>query len=102
MLILKKKISTQQKKNAVLKYMIRQDISHIMHSETACFKILPGALVTQLYLCGPRREKTCLRRVANNKVADQPAHLRSLISAFVIRFLESITSRLATREISSF
>ena len=25
---------------------------------------------------------------ANNKVADQPAHTRSLISAFVIRFLE--------------
>ena len=33
---------------------------------------------------GPRREKTCLRGVANNKVADQPAHLCSLISAFVI------------------
>ena len=32
---------------------------------------------------GPRREKTCL---ANNTGAVQPAHLRSLISAFVIRF----------------
>ena len=27
---------------------------------------------------------------ANNKGADQPAHLRSLISAFVVRCLESI------------
>ena len=36
-------------------------------------------------LNGPRREKTCLRWVANNKGADQPAHMRSLISAFVIR-----------------
>ena len=39
---------------------------------------------------------------ANNKEADQPAHLRRLISAFVIRFLESIISRLVTSEISIF
>ena len=49
---------------------------------------------------GPRREKTCLRRVANNKGADQPAH--KLTSAFVIRLLESTISRLASREISTF
>ena len=36
---------------------------------------------------GPQREKTCLRGFANNTGADQPAHPRSLISAFVIRFL---------------
>ena len=47
---------------------------------------------------GPRREKTCLRGFANNKGADQPAHSRSLISAFVIRFLESIMCKLATGE----
>ena len=40
--------------------------------------------------------------VANNTFADQPAHPRSLIRAFVIDFLESITSRLATSEISIF
>ena len=51
---------------------------------------------------GPRREKTCLRGFANNKSADQPAHPRSLISAFVIRFSKSITSKLATSEISAF
>ena len=39
---------------------------------------------------------------ANNKDADQPAHLRSLISAFVIPFLESIICKLATGEISIF
>ena len=33
---------------------------------------------------------------ANNKGADQPAHPRRLISAFVIRFSEGIISRLAT------
>ena len=59
-----------------------------------------------LQLCmiiyGPRREKTCLRLFANNTGADQSAHLRSLICAFVICFLESIISRLATSEISNF
>ena len=35
-------------------------------------------------------EKTCLREFANNTGADQPAYPRSLISAFVIRFSESI------------
>ena len=33
---------------------------------------------------GPRREKTCLQGFANNNGADQPAHQRSLISAFFI------------------
>ena len=49
---------------------------------------------------GPRREKTCLRGFANNTGSDQPAHPRRLISAFVIRFIESIISKLATSEIS--
>ena len=53
-------------------------------------------------ITGPRRGKTCRRGVANNTGADQPAHPRSLISAFVIRFLESIISRLAPSKISNF
>ena len=40
--------------------------------------------------------------VANNTGADQPAHLRSLISGFVIHFLKSIICKLATGEISNF
>ena len=51
---------------------------------------------------GPQCEKTCLRGFGNNTGADQPAHSRSLISAYVIRFLESITCKLATGEISIF
>ena len=47
----------------------------------------------------PQREKTCLRGIANNNGADQPAHPHSLISAFAIRLMES---RLATGEISIF
>ena len=39
---------------------------------------------------------------ANNKGADQPVHMRSLISAFVIRVMESIKSRLARGKISIF
>ena len=42
----------------------------------------------------PRREKTCLRGVTNNTGADQPAHPRSLNSAFVIRFLKRIICKL--------
>ena len=38
----------------------------------------------------------------NNTDADQTAHLRRLISAFVIRFLESIISKLATSKMSNF
>ena len=51
---------------------------------------------------GPRPEKTCLWGFADNTGADQPAHLRSLISAFVIRFLENFICELATGEISIF
>ena len=36
------------------------------------------------------------------KGADQPAHPHSLISAFVIRFLENFICKLATGEISIF
>ena len=39
---------------------------------------------------------------ANNTGADEPAHPRSLISAFVIHFLESIICKHATDEISIF
>ena len=38
---------------------------------------------------------------ANNKGADQPAHSRSLISAFVVRCLDSMISLVSISEISS-
>ena len=40
-----------------------------------------------------------LRGVAHNTCADQPVHPHRLISAFVIRLLESIIAILATDEI---
>ena len=48
---------------------------------------------------GPQRDKTCLQGFANNKDANQPVRPHSLIRAFVIHLLESIESKLDTREI---
>ena len=53
-------------------------------------------------LNGPPGEKTCLLGFANNKGADQPAHLCSLISIFVIPFSERTILNLATGKISIF
>ena len=55
----------------------------------------------QVHIWALSREN-CLRGFANNKGADQPVRPRSLISTFVIRFLESIISRLAMSEITIF
>ena len=51
---------------------------------------------------GPQCEKACLQYFTNNTGADQPAHPRRLISAFVIRLLESMISKFASSEISIF
>ena len=48
----------------------------------------------------PGHEKTCLMSYANNKGTDQTAHPRSLISAFVVRCLDSIISLDSIAEIS--
>ena len=52
------------------------------------------------YLFEPGHEKMCLMSFANNKGADQPAHPRSLISASVVRCLDSIISLDSIAEIS--
>ena len=51
---------------------------------------------------GPRCDNICLRGFAIKTGPDQPAHLRSLISAFIVRFLKSIICNLATGEILIF
>ena len=48
----------------------------------------------------PGHEKMCLMSYANNKGADQPAHPRSLINAFVVRCLDGIISLDSIAEIS--
>ena len=45
-------------------------------------------------LCGPQR----VLGFANNKEADQPSHLCSLVSAFVICLLQSITVKPANTD----
>ena len=62
--------------------------------------ILVNFYILSIY--GPRCEKTCLRGFLNNTGTDQRAHLRSLVSAFVVHFLESIICKLATGKISVF
>ena len=52
------------------------------------------------FLIEPGREKMCLMSYANNKGADQTTHPRSLISAFVVRCLDSIISLDSVAEIS--
>ena len=52
-------------------------------------------------VCEPRHEKTCFMPYANNKGAVQPAHLRSVISAFVVRCLDIIILLVSISEISS-
>ena len=48
----------------------------------------------------PGHEKMCFMSYANNKGADHPAHPRSLISAFVVRCLDSIISLDSIAQIS--
>ena len=58
-------------------------------------------LYHEVYRCEPGHEKMCLMPYANNKGADQPAHPRSLISAFVVRCLGSVMSPVSVTKISS-
>ena len=59
-------------------------------------------VIVNRIIYGLRRKKIGRQGLANNKGSGQPAHPRSLISAFVIRLLKSIISRLATFGISIF
>ena len=53
------------------------------------------------FIFEPGHEKMCLMSYANNKEADQPAHPRSQISAFVVRCLDSVMSLVSVTKISS-
>ena len=50
----------------------------------------------------PGHEKMCIMQYAKNKGADQPAHLRSLISAFVVRCQDRMIPLVYISEISRF
>ena len=57
---------------------------------------------SQSSLFGRGHAKMCLMAYANNKGAGQPAHPRSLISAFVVRCLDSVICILAISKVSRF
>ena len=61
-----------------------------MEKSTGQFKYMPG------------HEKMCLMPYANNKGADQPAHPRSQISAFVVRCQDRMIPLVYISEISRF
>ena len=65
------------------------------------YKLTPVLSFADNHNWALKREKVS-SGFANNTGADQPAHPRRLISAFVILVLESIISKLATSEISIF
>ena len=93
---------TEKSQNLGLQYWPRcPEKSQSYQASIQCWAII-GPPAKRYFKIGPRREKTCLRGFANNTGADQPAHPRSLISAFVIRFLKSTICRLATDEHSNF
>ena len=62
------------------------------------FRVRNGKDLAQTY--EPGHEKMCLMSYANNNGDDQPAHPRSLIGAFVVRCLDSITSLDSVAEVS--
>ena len=74
--------------NAICVYANKGEQYHV--NIVKCLKVyINESSSTDVHYDWARHEKNCLRRFENNKGADQHANPRSLISAFVIRLLES-------------
>ena len=80
----------------IIHYPGRFDVSLILTL------LVKNIAISASHIIGPRSEKTSLWGFANDTAADQPAHPRSLITAFVFRFLESTICKLDTGDISIF
>ena len=65
-----------------------------------CEKVFIAHLLKSICTIMGRDARKPVFGFANNTGADQPAHPRNLISAFVIHFLEITICKLATGEIS--
>ena len=77
-----------------LKYTIKLIALHSFLRHTLTLLSLRRDFKARQYIKDLVARKPCLLGFVNNKGSDLPAHSRSLISAFVIRLLESIISRL--------
>ena len=78
-------------------YCLKKNSSVLLSNEpkkngVKSFNIAISLVAFILKIDEPGHEKMCLMSYANNKGADQPAHPRSLISAFVVRCLDTIIS----------
>ena len=72
-------------------------------SEYRCFVVFFLSKLEYFHYSNePGHEKMYLMPYANNKGADQPAHPRSLISAFVVRFQDRMIPLVYIPEISRF
>ena len=77
--------------------------THLIHFVPMEFHIHIDTISLGLYIMvWALTHENLLSGFATNKGADHSVHLRRLISAFVLRFLESIISKLASRIISIF
>ena len=74
----------------------------MMDARTTTTIIIIIIIIIIMIMMGLDHEKTCLRWFANNKGEDRQLHPRSLIRTFIIRFLESIITKLAISKISLF
>ena len=79
-----------------LKSKSKEAIMNVFKAKYAVCRI-----IFLLYLMGQVMRKQVMP-YANNKGADQPAHPRNLISAFVVRSLDSIIPLVSRSEISRF
>ena len=97
----------QQQDNSWYVYIFAENALKRLHKLQFCLSYQISHLVflyvswlNDTYSNWTTTEKTC-PMICNNKGPDQPAHPRSLISNFVVCFLRSIITRLASSEKNS-
>ena len=77
----------------------------VVHAGERCDPWASGLNLISMYTIAhnePGHGKMCLMPYANNKGADQPAHPRSLISAFVVRCQDRMIPRVYISKVSRF
>ena len=81
--------------------MISKDFNDLSCTCRFILKIIVNTVsLCILRIYKPGNEKMCLMSYANNKGADQPVHLRSPISTFVVHCLDRVISLDSIVEIS--